>query len=557
MDGGVTGPGGPECFSAEKVDDPIGPAIAYLQSHSLSAYCIGMRLRSKIMVLISAVVIVSFGITFYRTSEFQQDLVLEQAARQARVIHKQILLTRRWVSDHNGLFFLKTADVKENPFLEESVIRDEEGRPYVKRNPAMVTRELSEYADREGSFRYRVTTLQPINPANEPDDFERKSLEQFEQGVKEVIEIESDTGGRTLRYIAPLMVEESCKECHREKDYVSGDTRGGLSISIPIDWAFQEIAQNNRMLLGIWFITILVVGLTIFLLIDFMVVNRLQTLARAMDRFPEDVEPVERLPESDDEVGNLVFKLKELCRRLLTSQQELDRTREQVFQGEKLAALGRLTAGIAHEINNPLGGMQNCVKSMLESPDDEEMNRRYLELLSKGLKRIGDTVRQLLNFGRREPLQLRPVNVDDLVRECFSLLEYALKDIVLELDLKLDRSLNVDVEALKQVIVNIGLNAIQAMPKGGRLTVVSRELPGRFVLEFLDTGMGMDEEQVQKIFDPFYTTKDVGEGTGLGLSVTYSLVQSMNGTISVQSSADEGTCFRVELPIGNSTPRRK
>ncbi|MBW2501568.1 MAG: HAMP domain-containing histidine kinase, partial [Deltaproteobacteria bacterium] len=215
------------------------------------------------------------------------------------------------------------------------------------------------------------------------------------------------------------------------------------------------------------------------------------------------------------------------------------------------------TAGIAHEINNPLGGMQNCVKSMLESPDDEEMNRRYLELLSKGLKRIGDTVRQLLNFGRREPLQLRPVNVDDLVRECFSLLEYALKDIVLELDLKLDRSLNVDVEALKQVIVNIGLNAIQAMPKGGRLTVVSRELPGRFVLEFLDTGMGMDEEQVQKIFDPFYTTKDVGEGTGLGLSVTYSLVQSMNGTISVQSSADEGTCFRVELPIENSTPRRK
>src|SRR6056300_1679773 len=108
-----------------------------------------MRLRTKIIMLVSAVVIVSFSITFYRTSSFQQELVLEQATRQARVIHKQIILTRRWVSDHNGLFFVKTKDVMPNPFLNDAEIRDEEGRSLVKRNPAMVTRELSEYANRE------------------------------------------------------------------------------------------------------------------------------------------------------------------------------------------------------------------------------------------------------------------------------------------------------------------------------------------------------------------------------------------------------------------------
>jgi signal transduction histidine kinase len=504
------------------------------------------------MLLISAVVIVSFGVTFYRTSAFQQDLVLEQAARQARIIHKQILLTRRWVSDHNGLFFFKTKDVGANPFLKDMEILDEQGRRLVKRNPAMVTRELSEYSSREGLFSYRVTTLQPLNPSNTPDDFERKSLEQFEQGIDEVIEIHAGPEGRTLRYMAPLLVEESCKECHHEKDYVTGDTRGGLSISIPINWAFKEIARNNRMLLGIWLITILVVGATIFLMIDFMVVRRLGALARAMDFFPEDETQIKKLPVSGDEVGKLTLKLKELCRRLLTSMQELDRTREQVFQGEKLAALGRLTAGIAHEINNPLGGMQNCIKSMQESPDDLEMNHRYLELLSKGLKRIGDTVRQLLNFGRREPLQLRPVVVDDLIRECFVLLEYGLKNIELEMDLNIGRQLNVDVEALKQVIVNIGLNAIQAMPEGGKLTLETREFPTHFVIKFTDTGIGMDEEKIQKIFDPFYTTKEVGEGTGLGLSVTYSLVQSMNGKISVESKKNAGTCFQVELPIDNS-----
>jgi signal transduction histidine kinase len=254
---------------------------------------------------------------------------------------------------------------------------------------------------------------------------------------------------------------------------------------------------------------------------------------------------------NDDEVGRLSFKLKELCRRFITSQQELDKTRDQVFQSEKLAALGRLTAGLAHEINNPLGGMQNCIKSMQESPDDRELHQRYLELLSKGIKRIGNTVRQLLNFGRREPLQLRSVVVDDLIRESFALLEYGLKDIELTMDLNLSRPFNVDVEALRQVIVNIGLNGIQAMPDGGKLRVESMQSDTGILVKFTDTGIGMDDEQIQKIFDPFYTTKEIGEGTGLGLFVTYSLVQNMNGDISVESQKGKGTSFQVEFPIEN------
>jgi signal transduction histidine kinase len=514
-----------------------------------------MRLRTKIMVLISAVVIVSFGITFYRTSTFQQDLVLEQAARQARIIHKQILLTRRWVSDHNGLFFLKTENVKVNPFLKEMKdmeILDEQGRSLVKRNPAMVTRELSEYSDQEGLFSYRVTTLQPLNPANAPDDFERKGLMLFKQGVKEVIGIHTKSNVKTLNYIAPLLVEESCKKCHHEKEYAPGDTRGGLSISIPIDWAFEDIAKNNKMLIDTWFITILAVGITIFLMVEILVVRRLGRMAKAMDHFPEDDTEIKKLPVSNDEVGKLSLKLKKLCSRLLTSQQELDISREQVFQGEKLAALGRLTAGIAHEINNPLGGMQNCIKSMQESPDDREMNQRYLELLSKGLMRIGETVGQLLNFGRREPLQLSSVQVDDLIRECFTLLEYGLKNIELSQDLNLTSSFNVDVESLKQVIVNIGLNSIQAMSDGGKLTVESRETDTGFQIKIADTGIGMDKEQVQRIFDPFYTTKGVGEGTGLGLFVTYSLVQNMKGNITVSSQKGKGTSFQLDFPKENN-----
>ena len=144
------------------------------------------------------------------------------------------------------------------------------------------------------------------------------------------------------------------------------------------------------------------------------------------------------------------------------------------------------------------------------------------------------------------------LSVDDLVRDSFVLLEYGLKKIELNLDLGLDGSYPVDSDALQQIVVNISLNGIQAMPDGGVLTVTTREEHGHLVLSFADTGVGIGEDDMSKIFDPFYTSKDVGQGTGLGLSVTYSLVERMNGTISVQSEKGQGTCFTVKLPINHN-----
>jgi len=508
-----------------------------------------MGLRSKFIILIGLVVVVSYGITFYRTSRFQNELMLAQAAQQGRLLHKQVLLTRKWVAEHNGLFFLRQPGVEPNPFLKDPEILGADGRSYVKRNPAMVTRELSEYTGREGFGRYRVTTLKPVNPINEPDDWERQSLLRIEQGQAEVIEITGDAGSRTLRYIAPLHVEESCLECHAHQGYGIGDIRGGLSVVIPVDWAFVSIAQNNRMLLAIALATILLVGVALYLMVDILVVRRLNALAGAMDGYPDNPPPPGLAGGGpNDEVGRLAENFADFCRRLETSQEELDRTRKQFFQSEKQAALGRLAAGVAHEVNNPLGGMLNCVKSMRETPDDQGMQQRYLELIEKGLRRIGDTVRQLLNFGRSEPLRPRMLSIDDLIRESFFLLGYAMKKIELRLELGIGRPHLLDGSALQQVVVNISLNAIQAMPDGGILTVTTREEGDRLVLAFADTGMGIAEENLPRIFDPFYTSKDVGQGSGLGLAVTYALAQRMQGRITVRSSPEQGSCFTVELP---------
>lgn len=510
-----------------------------------------MHIKTKFIICISAVVFFSYGVTFYRTSTFQEDLVVAQAARQARMLYTQIRLTRQWVADHEGLFLLKKDGVEASQFLQDAELLTDDGILLVRRNPAMVTRELSCYAAEEGLGQFGVTSINPINPDNAPDEFERKSLEMFKvDGVQEMIGIEKIKGKQRLRYIAPLVTESSCLVCHEEQGYAVGDIRGGLSVTIPMIWAYDNIRKNNRMLLFIAVATICVVSVVLFWLVDIVVVRRLRLLAGVMDRYPNNFTP-EDLPQfsgEKDEIGKLTGKFGELCHRLELSQQELSRTQEQVFQNEKLAALGRLVAGVGHEINNPLAGMLNCVKSMQESPDDHEQNKRYLPLLGMGLDRIKHTVRQLLNYGRREALYPQKVNVDNVIQECFELMSYGLKNIDLTLDLKLDQSFCVDVEAMKQVVMNIGLNAIHAMEDGGVMTVSSAIDDDMVLLRFQDTGVGIDSENLQKIFDPFFTTKEVGEGTGLGLSVTFSLVQRMGGKIDVESEKGKGTCFTIAIP---------
>jgi len=508
-----------------------------------------VNLTIKFIVAISAIILLSYGFLLYQTSHLQNELVMGQARQQARILYKQIILTRQWVSDHQGLFLVKTAGVQENPYLHDSVIRADDGTVFVKRNPAMVTRELSEYAAQSGFCWFRITSLRPVNPVNAPDEIERQALLQFEQGVAEYDTVSSTQEGRVHRYIAPLLVQESCLSCHAEHGYKVGDIRGALSISVPLSWADTVILKNNTTIFRYAFFSVLAVALALTFLFNKLVARRIARLSKAMDNYPDqDYAVIDDKHLVNDEIGRLISDFGDLCERLNQAQRNLDKTMQQAFYNEKMASLGQLTAGIAHEINNPLGGLLNCVKTMQDEPENTEMHARYMPLLEKGLRRIENIMRQLLNFGRKAPLTFSKVDIDEIIRECFELLEYKLKNIYLKLDLNLKDSYCIDIEALRQIIVNIGLNAIQAMPDGGNLTVTTRRTSTRLIIEIQDSGTGIDPSIVDKIFDPFFTTKDVGEGTGLGLAVSYSLVNQMNGSIEVNSEAGQGTLFTISLP---------
>jgi len=508
-----------------------------------------VNLTIKFIVAISAIILLSYGFLLFQTSNLQNELVMEQASQQARILYKQILLTRQWISDHQGLFLVKTSGVKENPYLHEATIRADDGTVFVKRNPAMVTRELSEYAAESGFCWFRITSLEPVNPVNMPDDFERDAMERFKNGLAEFEAITDSPEGRVHRYIAPLLVQESCLTCHAEHGYSVGDIRGALSISVRLAWADKVIHKNNSTIIKYSLFSIFAVALALIYLFNNLVARRIDRLSQAMENYPEqDYSVSDDKHLLDDEIGRLIAGFNNLCGRLDKAQRDLDQTMQQAFYSEKMASLGQLTAGIAHEINNPLGGLLNCVKTMQEEPKNLELHNRYIPLLDKGLKRIEHIMRQLLNFGRKAPLSFSKVDIDGIIRECFELLEYRLKNVALTLDLNLSENYCIDVEALRQIIVNTALNAIQAMPEGGSLTVSTERTYTRIVITVEDTGAGIDPAILSKIYDPFFTTKEVGEGTGLGLAVTYALVQQMGGTIAVKSKPGKGTVFTISLP---------
>ncbi len=506
-----------------------------------------MKLRVKIPLLVGLVVAGALGATGYLTASFQDDLVIGQAERQARMLSRQILLTRRWVTDHDGLFVTKKPGTGGSPAPADSDVVDRSGQVYVKRNPGMIIWDLSDYAAQADFCRFRVTSLRPVNPANTPDDFERRGLLDFETGKEEVSEISSGQQGRTLRYMIPLKVEESCLPCHAEHGYQVGNIRGGLSLEVPLGWADDAITANNLLLLLVGLIGVALAALLTFLQINAQVVRRLAGLAGAMDRYPQLVPPASR-PAGSDEISVLTDKFTGMGERLERAQADLARTREQLFQSEKLAAIGELATGIAHEIKNPVGSMRDSLKILADDREEPELRERCLDLFDIGLLRLAHVVRHLLNFGREIPLNPQPINLDGLIRDCFALLAFQLRAIELKLDLAVTEPCLLDGGVLKQALLDIALNATQAMPEGGELLVASRAEPGRLVITVRNSGQGIPPGELDRVREPFSTSQSEGPGPGPSLAVAAALIKRLGGEMQVESRPGEGSLFTIELP---------
>lgn len=225
---------------------------------------------------------------------------------------------------------------------------------------------------------------------------------------------------------------------------------------------------------------------------------------------------------------------------------------EQMRITEKLAAIGQLSAGLAHEINNPLGGIRLCFNNLINTEMDEKTKNMHVEVINHGLTKIQEIIKQLLDFSKQTELIISSVSINNLVENVLKLTDYLISKKGIKVVKKLSNDIPeimIDPNKIEQVFLNIVLNAIQAMDGKERvLTIESFLKNGKCYISFTDTGNGIPDDILPKIFDPFFTTKPVGQGTGLGLSVSKSIIEQHNGRILVKTSSS-GTTFTVELPV--------
>ena len=249
------------------------------------------------------------------------------------------------------------------------------------------------------------------------------------------------------------------------------------------------------------------------------------------------------------EITLLCESFNRMIDRIRESNIELKETHEKLLQSQKLASLGILASGVAHEVNNPLGGLFNCVHMLEEKGADGEFRQRYIELLKDGLGRIENTVGKLLWMVRTGEKTPQIIEVKKALSQSYRFVEYMLrkKGVSYKEDVESDIYIKLEPHDLQQVLINLMINAVQSMTKGGTLAINAYCTESKVILEVCDTGDGIKEEDIHKIFDPFYTTKKPGEGTGLGLWLTYEIVSNYDGEITVHSQKDMGTIITVKF----------
>lgn len=389
-------------------------------------------------------------------------------------------------------------------------------------------------------------------------------------------------GERMLGSTAVIRNEPTCSESSCHAHPADQTVLGVLDIVYPLSQIDREIRASTTGIMVFALGFVILAALLVSLLVDRAVYKPLADLKDGAARLAEgDLE--KQIPvRSHDEFGQLAESFNTMTRALRKSRGELEEwghtlehkvaeaTRElqlaqaEAARGEKLASVGLLAAGIAHELNNPLTGVLTFSHLVRKQLPDDSPEAEDLDLVIRETKRCATIIRRLLDFAREKTPEKKFTDLNQLVEQTSQLISQSAQiadiDIVLDLD-ESGPSVWMDEDLVKQVLMNLLVNAQHAIERDGRITIRTRveDRPdgggpdgksGRMaVITIRDTGCGIPEENLQRIFDPFFTTKGVGKGTGLGLSVSHGTITAHGGTIEVDSKVGEGTEFRIYLPL--------
>ena len=384
------------------------------------------------------------------------------------------------------------------------------------------------------------------------------------------------SGARALGLINPIQNEKDCytADCHAHEPNVK--ILGVLDVIISLEKLDESIKQNTNSNVANSIVIVLAISLFCGLFVTALVSKPLKKITKGIDEVGRGNLNYKIDLHSDNELGEVAKRFNDMAIKLdlayseikdfsdtLTKKvnektEELKNIYDQVIQIEKLASLGKLSATVAHELNNPLSGILTysklITKKLRESQKENENEKliEYLQLISDESARCGKIVKDLLLFSHRGDEDFIAEDIKQIIDKSIVLIKHHLEIHLVALHKDFPESeciVECDPQKIQQALMSLLINAIEAMPNGGKI-VVRLTIEGQMaVIRVSDTGTGIQEKDLQHIFEPFFTTKETGKGTGLGLAVVYGIIKQHKGNIEVEKTSATGTTFKISIPI--------
>ena len=358
-------------------------------------------------------------------------------------------------------------------------------------------------------------------------------------------------GNRVLGIVNPIPNEPSCtaSDCHAHGAQES--VLGVLDINVSMAEADREMARGTLVISLLAGVAIFCSSLILWWLNRILVVKPVEALREGTRRVAQGDLTTKIQVKGHHELGELAQAFNDMTRRVFETQSQL-------AQADKLASVGRLAAGIAHEINNPLTGVLTYASLMAKRLPPGDPGAEDVDVIIRETKRCRSIIRELLDFARPAPPSRRPTDLGEVVRHSLAVVtnQLSLDHVEVILDLAEDLPMAfADGNQIQQVLVNLLLNAEDAVEPGkGRIRVATRALPGDLVeVEVQDNGTGIKPDDVPRLFEPFFSTKG-NRGTGLGLAVTWGILESHGGSVEVDTELGRGTSFFVRIPTRKPEP---
>lgn len=347
----------------------------------------------------------------------------------------------------------------------------------------------------------------------------------------------------------------------------NGVVQGAVEVILPLRHISVILSAVIRRFLFFTIIAASLLGGAIYLISRWSISIPIKRLKEASEKLGEgdlglriEKSGVKELDELIDDFNRMAERLEQQYRKKEEFFKEKLRLERSLRHSEKLASIGQLTSGLAHEIGTPLNVISGRAEHLIDKLGDDRYEKENLIAIIRQTDRISETIQQLLSFSRKTAGTFKEINLGNIVNDAFSLCKLRQRknsmDVKLILHLSADRLFGEE-DGLRQLFVNLMLNSFHAIKKGGKINIETHEEFGdgrRFLnIFFEDNGPGIPSEYRARIFDPFFTTKDVGEGTGLGLFIAANIVQEHNGSIELDESCENGVRFIIRLPLGQGS----